>query len=121
MANFPGLNQLYDYPTVKSVGGYVSNSYRCGVCGDKISRALYKGQDGRCNECEEARDRIILRAFSGRGDDSPVSVNREVGQQLGHVVGARVQRCQNCRAVLEWCGCAKSAKYKFYEKEWRVR
>lgn len=119
---FPGLNNLYDYPLVRPSPIYrqASRSYRCSVCGDKISKALYVEQDGRCDSCDEARNKLILRAFSGRSYDAPVVVGKEAGQQLGHIAGVEASRCQDCRAVVKFCKCRASLRYQFSEKEWRV-
>ena len=121
MSNFQGLNRLYDYPVAPSVVHTQRvASYRCPVCAKKISKALYVEQE-RCDECDEARTRTILRAFSGGGDNRPVTVNKEVGQQLGHVAGVETSRCAECRSVIGFCKCQADVRYQFSEKEWRVR
>ena len=120
MDSFSGLNRLYDYPVAPSpVHTQRVASYRCPVCAKKISKALYVEQE-RCDECDEARTRTILRAFSGGGDNRPVTVNKEIGQQLGHVAGVETSRCAECRSPVNFCSCSKSVRYTHYEREWRT-
>lgn len=120
---FPGLNNLYDYPIVNPspVHAQRSQSYRCSVCAQKISKALYVDLDTRCKECDNARKKTIDRAFNGRKFDAPVMVGKEAGAALGHYSGVECSRCNLCRAPVNFCGCAKSVRYQFSAKEWRVR
>lgn len=121
--NFTGLNQLYDYPQPKSVptGRVVKPAYRCTVCANKIPMALYKGQDGRCNDCNEARNHSIEVGFMGRSSDAPITIRKEAGAQLGRLAGVEATRCEDCRAIKRFCKCDAEVKYQFARKEWRVR
>ena len=113
---------MYEFPKQKTVpSGQVSNSYRCTVCGTKISFGIYDAQNGRCDECEAARIHTIEVGFMGRVTDTPVTIRKEAGSQLGRLAGVETTRCGECRAVKKFCRCGDSNLYQHREKDWKVR